>query len=63
MNDLSLLRWLSRIIGFFLMTIAFLIFPEESPWYYELLVFDLGLVLFCLPKFKNRLVQLYSQIT
>ena len=32
------------------MLIAFIVVPDAKPWYYEVLLFDVGLVLTLIPK-------------
>ncbi len=60
MDNLQLLRCFRKMIGVVLMLIAFVIFPDDTAWYYEVLVFDIGLVLAYLPEIKHRLVQLFG---
>ncbi|WP_394749035.1 hypothetical protein [Spongiimicrobium salis] len=43
-----------KILGVALMLSAFIIVPESEPWYYELLLFNLGLALVCIPKLWMR---------
>lgn len=34
-----------KILGVIIMLFTFLIFPDDAPWYYELLAFNLGLLI------------------
>jgi hypothetical protein len=42
MKKTQLLR-LATVLGVILMIISFAIVPDEYPWYYEILLFNLGL--------------------
>jgi len=42
-----------KIIGVIIMLIAFPIVTESKPWYYSVLLFDIGLVLAMIPKFPK----------
>gem|GEM_PF-5922687 len=48
------LRILLKVIGVSIMLLAFVILPDSAPWYHEVLLFDLGLALHCLPKLIQR---------
>lgn len=39
-----------RFIGVSIMLIAFLVVPDSKSWYYEVLLFDLGLIISIIPK-------------
>lgn len=39
-----------RIIGVTIMLSAFIVVPDAKPWYYEVLLFDAGLILTLIPK-------------
>lgn len=43
-----------KYLGVFIMLIAFLVVPESKVWYYEVLLFDIGLFLFLILKFKRK---------
>ena len=42
-----------KITGVIIMLIAFPIISDAKPWYYEVLLFDVGLVLTLIPKFPK----------
>ncbi len=42
-----------KIVGVIIMLIAFPIVPESKPWYYSVLLFDIGLILAMIPKFSK----------
>lgn len=42
-----------KIVGVIIMLIAFPIVPESKPWYYSVLLFDIGLVLVIISKFPK----------
>lgn len=42
-----------KIVGVIIMLIAFPIVPDSKPWYYAVLLFDIGLVLAMIPKFPK----------
>ncbi len=42
-----------KLSGFLLMILAFIVVPDTKPWYYQVLVFDIGLLLFLIPKFPK----------
>ena len=46
-------HFILRIIGIIIMLIAFIVIPDAKPWYYEVLLFDIGLVLTLIPKFPK----------
>ena len=41
------------IAGVIIMLIAFPIIPESKPWYYKVLLFDVGFVLSMIPQFPK----------
>ncbi|MDG5491988.1 lysophospholipase [Psychroserpens sp. SPM9] len=41
------------VMGVLLMLIAFLIFPDSAPWYYEMIVYNIGLLLIIIPKYPK----------
>ena len=42
-----------KIVGVIIMLIAFIVVPDAKPWYYEVLLFDVGLILTLIPKFPK----------
>lgn len=42
-----------RILGVVIMLIAFPIVPEEYPWYYQIIVFNIGLALLLATKWNK----------
>lgn len=42
-----------KIVGVIIMLIAFPIVPETKPWYYSVLLFDIGLVMTIIPNFSK----------
>lgn len=54
-----------KYLGILIMLIAFLIVPQSKPWYYEVLLFDLGLALFLIPKLtklKQKLLKIKAKM-
>ena len=51
-----------RIIGVIIMLIAFIVIPDAKPWYYEVLLFDFGLILTLIPKFPKIRKSFQKQI-
>lgn len=43
-----------KISGISIMLLAFLVVPDNKPWYYEVLLFDVGLLLVLIPKFPKQ---------
>ncbi len=41
------------ILGVIIMLSAFLIVTDSKPWYYEVLLFDVGFILSIIPKFPK----------
>lgn len=57
--------WLTfiRIVGVVIMLIAFAVMPEEYPWYYEVLLYNVGLVMVLVSnpaKFRKMLTTIFS---
>jgi len=52
-----------RLAGVCIMLIAFLVVPDSKPWYYEVLLFDVGLVISMIPKFPKIKKRLFAKIT
>jgi len=46
-------HFILRIIGVIIMLIAFIVVPNTNPWYYEVLLFDAGMILTLIPKFPE----------
>ncbi len=42
-----------KFVGICIMLIAFFIVPDSKPWYYEVLLFDVGLIITIIPKFPK----------
>ena len=42
-----------RLAGVVIMLVAFIVIPDAKPWYYEVLLFDVGLILTLIPKFPK----------
>ncbi len=42
-----------RFVGVVIMLLAFVVIPDSQPWYYEVLLFDVGLLLVLIPKFPK----------
>lgn len=58
-------HWLGilRTIGILIMIFSFAIVPEHYPWYYEILLFDVGLLMMLYaksPKLRKSLYGLFS---
>ncbi len=62
MLENKFLRILLKVIGGTIMLLAFIILPNSSPWYHEVLLFDVGLALHCLPKLIQRFTPSQSTI-
>ncbi len=55
MNNSSLVK-IMTITGVVIMLISFAVIPEQYPWYYEVLLFDVGLALWLFPKWRSKRV-------
>ncbi|MEQ9467416.1 MAG: dienelactone hydrolase family protein [Ekhidna sp.] len=53
MNNSSLVK-IMTITGVVIMLISFAVIPEQYPWYYEVLLFDVGLALWLFPKWRSK---------
>ena len=45
--------WLLRILGIVIMLGAFPLIPKQYPWYYQVILFDIGLAAFLVTKWGN----------
>jgi len=52
-----------KLVGICIMLIAFLVVPDSKPWYYEVLLFDVGLVISMIPKLPKLKKRLLAKIT
>ncbi len=59
MYKIQLLKWISAL-GIVIMLLAFIIIPDEYPWYLELMLFNLGLWPWLFA--KNELKKIQSHI-
>lgn len=48
-------NWLTtiRIIGIVIMLFSFAVIPDDYPWYYEILLFDVGLLMMMYAKSQS----------
>lgn len=58
-------NWLTtiRIIGIVIMLFSFAVIPDDYPWYYEILLFDVGLLMMMYaksPKLRKSLNGFFS---
>lgn len=53
MNNSSLVK-IMTITGVVIMLISFAVIPEQYPWYYEVLLFNVGLALWLFPKWRSK---------
>jgi len=54
-----------RFIGVCIMLMAFLVISDSKPWYYEVLLFDIGLIISIIPKFpklKKRFIKIRAKL-
>ncbi len=42
-----------HVIGVVIMLLAFIVLPDSYPWYVEVLLFDVGLLLIFIPKWPK----------
>lgn len=42
-----------KVLGVVIMLIAFPIIPEEYPWYYQIILFNIGLILILVTKWSK----------
>ncbi|PHN03470.1 hypothetical protein [Flavilitoribacter nigricans] len=58
-------NWLTiiRITGILIMIFSFVVIPDEYPWYYEILLFNLGFLLMVFaksPKFRQQVTAFFA---
>ncbi|AXT20842.1 hypothetical protein D7030_11225 [Flavobacteriaceae bacterium AU392] len=51
-----------KITGTLIMLSAFLTFPNSEPWYYEVLIFDLGLLLILISKIPKLKIKIKEKV-
>ena len=47
------INFILKISGILIMLFAFMVVPDSKPWYYAVVLFDVGLLLVLTPKFPK----------
>jgi len=57
----SQLRTAMCVVGVVIMLIAFVVVPDEYPWFYELILFNIGMFMWLFAK-KGRISKIKSRL-